>query len=230
MNKFVSAFGGSLIGILLLIVILFSSVEIIAFNILYYNWHYNHYNIMEITNIEQDDLIYITREMFKYLKGQRDDLDIQVEINDKKQEVFGTREKLHMVDVQYLFLGGRFIRNFILILTFIILSGIYLFFKEWMARMLRWVRLTIICFVSIMIAIGIIISTNFNYFFTVFHEIFFNNDLWILNPQKDILIQLVPLQFFINTSILIMSLFLVFCLFFVVSLKILYRHINTNST
>ena len=37
---------------------------------------------------------------------------------------------------------------------------------------------------------------NFNYTFTLFHEIFFRNDLWILDPRNDYLLIMFPERFF----------------------------------
>ena len=48
---------------------------------------------------------------------------------------------------------------------------------------------------------------DFNTFWTNFHLIFFRNDLWLLNPNTDRLILMVPLNFFITlvTRIIIVS-------------------------
>ena len=34
----------------------------------------------------------------------------------------------------------------------------------------------------------------------MFHHIFFNNDLWMLNPDTDLLINIVPEPFFMDTA------------------------------
>jgi integral membrane protein (TIGR01906 family) len=39
-------------------------------------------------------------------------------------------------------------------------------------------------------------SIDFYKYFTIFHEIFFNNDLWQLEPAKDRLINMFPEAFF----------------------------------
>ena len=44
-------------------------------------------------------------------------------------------------------------------------------------------------------AVGIVVllaSRDFTAVFVKFHEIFFTNDLWLLNPQTDILIRMMP--------------------------------------
>jgi len=43
---------------------------------------------------------------------------------------------------------------------------------------------------------SIVISTNFNFFFTIFHKIFFNNDKWIFDPITDPIINILPEEFF----------------------------------
>ena len=45
-----------------------------------------------------------------------------------------------------------------------------------------------------------IIATDFNQYFIIFHHIFFNNDLWMLNPDTDLLINIVPEPFFMDTA------------------------------
>ena len=44
------------------------------------------------------------------------------------------------------------------------------------------------------------ISTDFTRYFTIFHQIFFDNDLWILDPRTDLLINIVPEPFFVDTA------------------------------
>jgi len=45
-----------------------------------------------------------------------------------------------------------------------------------------------------------IISTDFTKYFVIFHQIFFDNDLWILDPATDLLINIVPEPFFMDTA------------------------------
>ena len=49
-------------------------------------------------------------------------------------------------------------------------------------------------------ALAAIISTNFTKYFIMFHHMFFTNDLWILDPTTDMLINIVPEGFFMDTA------------------------------
>lgn len=55
--------------------------------------------------------------------------------------------------------------------------------------------------------LGLIISTDFTKYFILFHHIFFTNDLWILDPATDMLINIVPEGFFMDTAARIALLF-----------------------
>lgn len=45
-----------------------------------------------------------------------------------------------------------------------------------------------------------LISTDFTKYFVIFHHIFFDNDLWILDARTDLLINIVPEPFFMDTA------------------------------
>ena len=37
-----------------------------------------------------------------------------------------------------------------------------------------------------------LMTRNFNKYFVIFHEIFFDNDLWQFNPETDLMIRMLP--------------------------------------
>ena len=43
-------------------------------------------------------------------------------------------------------------------------------------------------------------SQNFNKYFTIFHQIFFSNDLWIFDPAEDYMIRMLPEGFFYDMA------------------------------
>ena len=68
-----------------------------------------------------------------------------------------------------------------------------------------------------------IISTDFSKYFVVFHQIFFDNDLWILNPATDLLINIVPEPFFMDTAIRIGLLFAAMTVLFLAANLLLWK-------
>lgn len=188
------------IFITLPIIIILTSVEIVAFNMDFYDAKYDKYNVVENTGIEKDGLMDVTEELLSYLRGERQNLEIYGEVHGNNRLIFDERDQAHMVDVQELFVKGIILRNVSIVLF--ILSSLYLvFIKRFRQRAAQAVFLSLITSTAIIILLGIIISTDFSKYFDIFHYIFFDNDLWRLDPKKSILINLVPLGFFMDIVI-----------------------------
>lgn len=189
----------------LIITLLFVDVEMATFDIEFYENKFEEYSIYDKTQIEKKDLIIVTREMLDYMKGNRKNLIIEAKVNGEEEIVFGERERKHMVDVKNLFEKGFMIRNLSLILFIISLFLIIKFYKKTLYKLLISASILPLIIMSIF---GIAISIDFNKYFTIFHEILFTNDLWLLNPKTDILIQMLPLDFFYSISIRILTYFI----------------------
>ena len=55
-----------------------------------------------------------------------------------------------------------------------------------------------ILFLLLVVGLGAaIVASDFTHYWTIFHKIFFTNDLWLLNPRTDLLINIVPEEFFV---------------------------------
>ncbi|MGO1652597.1 TIGR01906 family membrane protein [Senegalia sp. (in: firmicutes)] len=189
----------------LIITLLFVDVEMSTFDIEFYENKFEEYSIYDKTKIEKKDLIIVTKEMLDYMKGNRKNLIIEAKVNGKEEIVFGERERKHMVDVKDLFEKGFMIRNLSLILFIISLFLVIKFYKKTLYKLLISASILPLIIMSIF---GIAISIDFNKYFTIFHEILFTNDLWLLNPKTDILIQMLPLDFFYSISIRILTYFI----------------------
>ena len=62
--------------------------------------------------------------------------------------------------------------------------------------------------VGVVFAAGALIM-DFNAAFTVFHEVFFTNDLWIFDPAEDYMIRMLPEGFFYDMVLRIGGIFIV---------------------
>lgn len=198
----------TIIGILLSVATLLTSTEFIAFNMSNYKSSFQKYNISSKTGIDKENLEYVVKDLLSYLQDEKDVLDTVTVIKGEERVVFGERERLHMVDVKELFMKGWTIRN-----TSITILGLLVLFvivkdqlwKRDLSKSLFYTGIGNILFVGIFL---LLLYFDFSKYFTYFHQIFFNNDLWILNPNTEILIQMVPEGFFYDTAIKIISLFI----------------------
>lgn len=165
------------------------AIERYTFNVDFYMASYDKYNIEQVTGKNKEELESITMDLLIYLKGD--------ESNEILEANFNEREILHMEDVKNLFDIG-----FKLKYLSIFLSGfsIAILLKR---KERNWVKNIVLgLFVNwgILAALFLMIYFDFSRFFTLFHHLFFSNDLWILDPRTDLLIQMLPEGFFMTIA------------------------------
>ena len=127
----------------------------------------------------------------------------------------------HFADVRGLFLGGLWLRRIGLMFTLAFAALLYFWKrgrKDRSAYLARAVPGSLCAgtgvFFAACLALAAVISTDFSRYFVVFHHIFFDNDLWILDPDTDMLINIVPEAFFMDTALRIAIVFAIFVTIF----------------
>lgn len=195
----------NLLGILcafcLMIIFLITSVEAVAYwTPGYYEKEYTKYGVADDVNMEMDNLLDVTHEMMAFLRGDREDLHVPTVVGGVEREFFNEREIAHMVDVRGLFLAAIALRRICLV-TAVLCVALLFIIKAQVKKVLPGM----LCagaglFLVITAALAALISTDFTKYFIIFHKIFFTNDLWILDPSTDLLINIVPEPFFMDTA------------------------------
>lgn len=192
---------GILCGFALMIILLITSVEAVTYwTPGYYEKEYAKYGVLKDVHMEMGDLLDVTEEMMAYLRGNREDLHVPTVVDGQPREFFNDREIAHMEDVRGLFLGGLALRR-IGLAVFALCVVLLFALKADVSRVLpKMICAGSALFFAVLAILAGIISTDFNKYFIIFHHIFFNNDLWMLNPDTDLLINIVPEPFFMDTA------------------------------
>ncbi len=163
-------------------------------------------SIAEHIGISESDLDELTHFTLHYLNDPKADLNIQMNVKGQVREIFTDDEKLHMVDVRNLNLAA----NALLVITGIICIVIlFWFIKEKRFHELLFSYKKVLIYAGIFLTFLVIwIIIDFDSFWTMFHHLFFpGNDLWLLDLRSDILIMIVPPEFFNHLVLTIVSTF-----------------------
>lgn len=174
-----------------------------------YEREYIKYQVLRELDMEMEDAMYVTREMMAYLKGDRERLSVVTTVEGTEQDFFNEQDRLHMDDVQGLFLGGLALRRW----AFAVLAAALVFLaaacrKEMWRTLARSFQAVLGILAALILFLGIAMARNFNAVFTKFHEIFFDNDLWIFDPAEDYMIRMLPEGLFFDMVIRIGGFFL----------------------
>lgn len=184
-------------AIAIIVIVIITAVDFWSFNLSYYEQMYDINNTATQLNITAGELEKATTGLLDYLKDERDDLNITVDIENSSEQMFNDKEILHMVDVKVLYQNVLQVRTVAIVLW--ILASCFLFITL-KGDAIYWISRGFVRALQIIgLVLGAIIlyaTIDFSGFWIRFHHVFFSNDLWILNPQTDRLIVMVPENFF----------------------------------
>ena len=184
------------------LVLILLPINLFSFDEGFYHSEFSKYGIYSMFN---EDINSEFNKVLVYL-----DNGDKIEDNGDKieEDFFNDKEREHLKDVRILFVI-KDILIFLSVLT-IFISGFVLKKNEFL-NSLNIGGLATLIFIVIL---GLFSLFNFDSVFIKFHEIFFNNNLWLLNPATDNLIILLPQEIFFD--ILKRSLLLSFILSLIV--------------
>ena len=195
-------------SVLMIVTILLTSIDCVSFNRGFYTYEYRKGNQAQKIGMSDEGLNAATEALLDYLQEKRDDIIVETEVNGVMREVYDERETLHMIDVRNLYQNALKARNLMAIFSaalFVILfllcrnDFIPLIYKGWRNALLLMVLF--VAFIAIWCAV------DFNAFWMQFHYLFFDNDLFLLDPNKSIMINMFPESFFFDIVILIIAVF-----------------------
>ena len=159
-----------------------------------------------------DDAVHITEDMLEYCIGRLDTLDdTEATIDGVTAPFFTDREKAHLADCRELFLKGIKVR----VIACLLLAAFVIFIyvhngKQKTSVLLAKGYLRSLGFIVVLAAIiAVLCVIDFTHVFTVFHHIFFDNDLWILNPNEDNLINIMQEDVFSDAAMWIAGIWLI---------------------
>ena len=161
-----------------------------------------HYAPPEDTGLPAEEYKPVVKMITGYLKGGNDAFQHIFTVDGTEYAAFNQKEQHHMADVQDLFRLCRFVAW---LGWGVVLFGGLAARRKLSWRTFRWTLIAILTAVAIVIIAACI---DFNSLFVLFHKVAFTNDLWLLNPQTDLLIRLMPIEFFISYAAIIGGLWL----------------------
>lgn len=192
-EKIVSVFAAASLIIVLLISVAEAAIYM---DFTYYQKEYEKYEVLDDLQMSMDDVMDVTHKMMEYLRGDRDELSVITNVGGIKQDFFNEQDRFHMGEVRDIFCKALEIRRIaaaLLIGCMLILLGRKADWKRYVSVSYLWIAGILASVTGILVVLMI---RNFNQCFVIFHEIFFDNDLWMFDPETDYMIRMLPEGFF----------------------------------
>ena len=180
-------------SLIFILIIISGSLNFIVRSSLIYDYNISTYSIEKRTSLSLEKIKEINLGIRTYFFNEKELLDI---------DIFSNKEILHMKDVKsvmnFIFDISKILSIVFCILTFVL----YSYFRVYIYKLIFY---SLSLFLSILVFLGASFLLFFQELFIIFHQIAFNNDLWILNPNEDYLLMMYPEDFFRDVAILILA-------------------------
>ena len=187
----------ALAGLALFLSLLLTSIDLLCFNRSFFHWQYSLNHTAESIGISEEGLMNATNTLLDYMQDKRDDIIVVEKVNGNEREIFDERETLHMVDVKNLYLNTMKTRTILLVGSITILTLLAFTHRNQSYTILSNAYRNGLLFLSSLIFfIAIYAIVDFNGFWMNFHYVFFDNDLFLLDPNISIMINMFPSNFF----------------------------------
>ena len=198
-------------SLLLIIAVLFTSLQLCMNEEGWYFERYSEYGLAEKTGISTEDMTRAIMRLVDYMEGKVESIDLEVVENGETVSMYNERERLHMLDVRALYQAWRSVRNFALPAAAILFIAALALAGE--GRRLQTASRGYVwasaAFGAVLAALGAWVVADFNSFWTAFHHLFFTNDLWLLSYATDRMIRICPAQLFSDIVIRFALMFLI---------------------
>ncbi|MBS3988279.1 MAG: TIGR01906 family membrane protein [Erysipelothrix sp.] len=185
------------------------SIRVLGLEPYFFEWFYSQNDTASLLGMSTPDLMRATKQLLAYMLDQADSIQSVVIVNNQSTNMFNQKEIDHMVDV----------------LALIRMMRITMFFSITITAILIFTQRTSHSFINLLkqtygLALGILSGfiggltvfaiIDFRSFWIVFHQVLFSNDLWLLDPRTDRLVNMVPLNFFMTLvfSIIVLGIIL----------------------
>lgn len=192
--------------LLALVGCLFLTLRILINDEAYFRKGYERLDMRSLIGISDADCTKALMRMIDYMEGRVDSIQLTVDEDGKTVEMFNQQEIDHMVDVRALYQAWRTVMWCGLAALALLLA--LLLVKSCRAAVFRALGLAWIVLGVAAVVLGVWVLVDFNSFWTGFHYLFFDNDLWLMDPAVCRMIRICPLELFYGIVVRMGSAFL----------------------
>lgn len=176
--------------------------------------------------ISKEDVTKITYELMDYLRGKTPFLNTEVTMDGVKCAFYSLTSKIHMADCRNLFMAHASLARVAICISIFGFICTFKMNEKPLQKIFKAYKNTLIFLTIILVVIIAFACIDFDSFFILFHKIFFDNDLWLFDPNTDYIINFLPETIFIDIGIKILIFIILALLFLYLFCYFLQRNLS----
>lgn len=171
------------------------SIQITALSLDFYIAKWEELDIPESAQIPMEELKLVAMKLQDYLTGKQSTPQLNVTVDGTPRPLYRENEIEHLEDVRALFQLGSLAKRICqgLIGLGVVFAALVRRVKSLVSHSLKISAIILVALISLL---AIPAALNFTNWWTNFHIMTFQNDLWLLDPNLDWLIKIFPEEFF----------------------------------
>jgi len=190
---------GAFLAIAVFLAVLSTSILGVSFDREFYAAQYSALGVPEDLRVDLPTLMSYTEVLIDYLRGEVPSPNVVATVRGRNGLLYGEREVKHLRDVRELFALTFLVRNVSMVAVLLLGAILY-----WLRVLSKGAR-AYLCGSAVIFGLlsigGLLAALDFTHYFTLFHLLTFDNDLWLLNPATEYLIRMVPEPFFMAAAL-----------------------------
>lgn len=175
-----------LLAVIISVIVFISAIDLVSLDFRNYGKKYRIYDIEKRLPLNEAESVELMEDTVDYILVGKD--------SARLRDYYKFYEMIHLKDVRNIFILIHRLRNILLLVLVITLltMGRRAGFMEKLKLISKYMFINYI----LGLIIALLALINFRGIFLAFHKILFRNDFWLLDPEIDILIQLLPEDMF----------------------------------
>ena len=171
----------------------------------------NSYSVTSLSGVQAQEYPALASSLTEYLKGKADTPQIQVIKYGESASAFSQKEIQHLEDIKDLIALANSLRYTALGLAVMAIIAFFVIRKTASPGLIgiikpqRALSLALFLFFGAALVLAVWGLIDFNSLFYAFHRVLFRNDLWLLDARQDLLLQLMPEDFFVSYALDLMK-------------------------
>ena len=198
MKKKTAFFLGALGWLMLLFALVLGAVRDVGLDPQVYYDLQREAGVHETAGISEANLLQLDVSLANYLAGKYDDPNLEIEVYGEMQPAFNERELIHLADCRRLFAPTMSLWLNIGLAVVGVALLVPLGERGFTMNNIGTVWLAAAVLALPIAILAVWAAIDFNAAFDFFHRLLFTNELWMLNPETDLLIRICPASMFAN--------------------------------
>lgn len=199
---------GVVASILFILALFITCIDMLSFHIEFYEYEFQNLGTAEFMNMDEDDLSDAMEVLLDYIVGDVDNIDVKYKVGGVTRSMYSEDEISHMVDVKDLYDTAIIVRNgaavgFLFLLLIIFVDNR----KELLEVMSNAYIKTFTCFLFGLSALLLYAYIDFTKVWTIFHQLVFTNELWLMDINNSLMIQMLQEKVFYDLVFLVFASF-----------------------